>query len=113
MTPPEAVVSARHLPTPVHWCTAREKSGSAMRRGAAIVAGTRRDSSVGSGSTITPGFMTLSGSKTFLTLPNSPMVRCEYMSGSSSLRARPSPCSPDIEPPKPATSRPAASMKSW
>jgi hypothetical protein len=32
------------------------------------------------------------------------------MYGSSSLRARPSPCSPDIEPPWPATSLAASSM---
>ena len=47
-------------------------------------------------------------SKIALTAAIAPMASAEYMAGSSSLRARPSPCSPDIEPPYLPTSSAAA-----
>jgi len=51
---------------------------------------------------------TLPGSKIALTAAMTSMASAEYMAGSSSLRARPSPCSPDIEPPYVPTSCAAA-----
>ena len=109
MTPPAAVVSARHLPTPVHRCTAAEKSprscgvgeGEIAQRPALAAAGRRR---AGPGRTMTPGFSRSSGSNTGFIAANASRAAGEYMSGSSSPRARPSPCSPDIEPPCDATS---------
>ena len=56
------------------------------------------------GSTSTPGLSRLCGSKACLTCPNSASAAAEYIAGSRADRARPSPCSPDIEPPWLATS---------
>ena len=52
----------------------------------------------------------LPGSKTALTAAMVSMASGEYMKGSNSLRARPSPCSPDIEPPNLATNCAAATV---
>ena len=75
MTPPAAVVSARHLPTPVHRCTAAEKSpvssayaNASPRRSAG--AGSRRSASSGRGRTMTPGFSRSSGSNTAFVAAN-------------------------------------------
>ena len=60
---------------------------------------TRMSASSGRGRTSTPGFSTPAGSNASLTRPNSSMAAAEYITGSSSLRVRPSPCSPDSDPP--------------
>ena len=65
---PRPVLSAMHLPTPVHRCTAPENdpaswvSRSVVRRGRGGVA-RRRSASNGAGSTSTPGLSRLSGSR--------------------------------------------------
>ncbi len=109
MKPPAGPLSARHLPMPTHLCAARDRSPSsadsakppAARSGRA--AGSRRSASTGRGSTITPGFSSPRGSNRALNAANASMAAAEYMIGNSSPRARPSPCSPDSEPPYPAT----------
>ena len=83
--------------------TGRRRRGSrrSRARGASGRAcGTRRSASSGAGSTSTPGLSRSSGSKMRLDRGRTASIAsAEYMTGSSSLRARPSPCSPDIEPP--------------
>ena len=124
---------ATHAPTPVHRWTAAPKESSwvsrnAVRTGLTGRAG-RRSTSTGAGSTSTPGFSRPVGSQIALTSANSASDCASYISGNSSERARPSPCSPDSEPPyarravAPATRnsrnrlRPAASnsksMRAW
>ena len=109
ITPPDTVEFARHLPTPEHWCTASTNSASVLDSGDRLAATMRRFASTGSGSTSTPGFSRPLGSKMALTAPKSRRASAEYMWGSSAERARPSPCSPDIEPPNRATRRAASS----
>ena len=79
------------------------------RRGRTAGAGRHR---AGSGRTSTPGLSRSAGSKIALTAANNSIAAREYMIGSSSLRARPSPCSPEQEPPCATTSAAASSMKS-
>ena len=88
------MLSAMHLPTPLHLCTAAAKG--LLRP---INATARRSASVGRGSTSTPGFSRLSGSKAALTEANRSRADAEYIVPSRADRARPSPCSPDIDPP--------------
>ena len=105
MNPPEAWLSARHFPMPTQRCTAVVKSPPSWAKlnpppagiGAAI--GRRRSASRGCGDTRTPGLSRSFGSNSAFTAPNNSMAAGEYMIGSSSLRARPSPCSPEHEPP--------------
>ena len=99
ITPPAPELSAMHLPTPVHWCTAAAKSGWLRVSGEVRAWCTRMFSSTGCGSTSTPGFMMLCGSKMCLIPANRSNASGEYIVGSRAERARPSPCSPDIEPP--------------
>ena len=116
MNPPAAPLSARHLAIPTHRCTAADRSPPsaasanppAARSGRASAS--RRSPSTGAGPTMTPGFSSPSGSNRALNAANASIACREYMIGSSSLRARPSPCSPDSEPPYPAT-RWAASVR--
>ena len=114
--PPPVPGSARHLPTPVQRCTARAKSpaSSSYRSPSALVTGTtlraRRASSRRAGATMMPGFSRLAGSKTAFTWDISSRAAGEYIRASSSLLARPSPCSPESEPPC-ATTRSAASER--
>ena len=116
ITPPVPRLSARHLPTPVQRWTASEKSPSSCRYASASerrsggAACTRRSASSGRGRTTMPGFSTSSGSSTPFTRAMTSRAAGEYMCGSSSPRARPSPCSPDSEPPYPATRRAASVM---
>ncbi|CPU64600.1 Uncharacterised protein [Mycobacteroides abscessus] len=72
--------------------------------------GRRRSSSTALGRTTTPGFMTSCGSNSALNRSMSAIASGLYMTGSSSERARPSPCSPESEPPYFATSSAASSM---
>ena len=58
----------------------------------------RRSASNGRGRTSTPGLSRSRGSRTALTAAMAAMASGEYISGSTSDRARPSPCSPDIDP---------------
>ena len=117
ITAPDAVLSAMHFPTPVQRWTAPENdpaswvSRSVVRSGRGGVA-RRRSESNGAGSTSTPGFSRLSGSKIRLACCISAIACGEYIRGSSSERARPSPCSPDIEPPYDATRSAAFSTNS-
>ena len=118
MNPPDAEESARHLPTPTQrwtawvmspWSWLNEKPPLVGSTGSAL--GRRRSASTALGRTITPGLRTSCGSNSALTCSNSEMASGEYMTGSSSERARPSPCSPDSEPPYLATSSAASVMK--
>ncbi len=77
----------------------------------AFAAGRRRSASTAAGRTTTPGLSRSSGSNSALNRSMSRIASGEYMSGSSSDRARPSPCSPDSDPPWYATSRAASVMK--
>src|SRR5450755_3309167 len=100
-------VLATHLPTPEQRCTAAEKLASWPVPRDPAVAGpavryswaARTSASRGRGRTPTPGLSTPAGLKTSLTRPNRAIAAGEYITGSSSLRARPSPCSPDSDPP--------------
>ncbi len=118
MKPPDPEESARHLPTPTQRCTAvvRSPSSSANAkpacRGSGAAAGRRRSASSGRGRTSTPGLSRSAGSSRCLNAPNAASASGEYITGSSSLRARPSPCSPDSDPPCAAT-RCAASVRNW
>ncbi len=109
MNPPAALVSARHLPTPTQRCTALVKSppswpnANPSRAGSGRARGRRRSASTGRGRTSTPGLSTSSGSNSALNAWNTARARSEYISDSSSPRARPSPCSPDSDPPCAAT----------
>ena len=51
-----------------------------------------------------PGFNRFAGSKIALNSPNAAIAAGEYISGRNSLRALPSPCSPDSDPPYRTTS---------
>ena len=86
---------ARQAPTPVQRCTSVPKSAIT----GSVTRDARSEASRGAGATRTPGLSRLSGSKMCLTEPISAMAWGEYIRPSSSLRARPSPCSPDIDPP--------------
>ena len=88
-----------HLPTPVQRCTSSTKPGSARNSAERRTCGARRSASTAAGSTRTPGFSNPCGSKICLMAPNSAMASGEYIAASSSERARPSPCSPDSDPP--------------
>lgn len=57
-----------------------------------------------------PGLRMPVGSQIFLKSPKAEIICGEYMIGSNSDRARPSPCSPDSEPPC-ATTNAAASVQ--
>ena len=116
MKPPVAKLLARHLPTPTQRCTAAVKSPPSSRNenprpGIDLAWGLRRAEVIGAGSTNTPGFSRLSGSNSPLNCSNSSMASEEYMCGSSAPRARPSPCSPEIDPPYRPTSAAASSIK--
>ena len=105
-----------HLPTPVQRWTASVNepeswvSLSVVRTGR-MGAARRRSESNGAGSTSTPGLSRLPGSRIRLACCIRAIACGEYIRGSSSERARPSPCSPDIEPPYDATRSAASSMK--
>ncbi len=118
MTPLDPALSAMHLPTPVHRWTALPKSPSSCSSRSPSRpssrsrddSGPRRSASSGLGRTRTPGLSRSSGSNTPLTWANRSMASAEYISGSSSDRARPSPCSPENDPPCEATSVAASNM---
>jgi hypothetical protein len=98
------VVGATHLPTPVQRCTALPIEPVSWANRSVGVIGSRgragrRSASNGAGSTMLPGFSRFSGSQIALTAPKSRIDSASYISGSSSERALPSPCSPDSEPP--------------
>ena len=98
------VFGATHLPTPVQRCTALPKTPSSWTSfSPALIACRgrvgRRSASSGAGSTMLPGLSRLPGSQIALTAPKSAIDSSSYMIDSSSDRARPSPCSPDSEPP--------------
>lgn len=62
--------------------------------------------------TTIPGLSTLAGSNACLTAAYRSSASGEYVEGNSSLRARPSPCSPDNDAPYSATEAPAAGRNS-
>ncbi len=117
MKPPDDELSARHLPTPTQRCTAAVKSPPSSAKANPPAASTgsargrRRSASSGRGSTTTPGLSRSSGSSRCLNPRKSASACGEYISDSSSLRARPSPCSPDREPPCRVTSSAARVTK--
>ena len=110
ITAPGAVW-ATHFPTPVQRWTSVANSGWEM------VIAERADSwvrilvSSGAGSTRIPGLNTLSGSRIALTLPKRLRASGEYIVFNRAERARPSPCSPETDPPCRATSFAASVTK--
>ena len=82
-----------------------------------MVMGERADSwvlilaSTGAGFTKIPGLNRLSGSRMALTLENNVRASGEYIKSNKAERARPSPCSPETEPPCRATNRAASVTK--
>ena len=117
MNPPDPAVSARHLPTPTHRWTAFVKLPLSWENEKPVpavmltAAGRRRSASSGSGSTMMPGFNRFCGSKSALTSSSARIASSECWRLSSSERARPSPCSPEADPPYRATSLPASRRK--
>ena len=88
----------------------RAAKPAAPSRESAAPANTRRSASSRAGRTSTPGLSRSSGSKMRLDLREQRRwPPAEYIRGSSSARARPSPCSPDSDPPC-APTRSAASL---
>ena len=85
-------------------CTGAPRSRTTRRRGRAAAscstgrrgAASRRSASNGAGSTSTPGLSRSSGSSSRLACRIRASASAEYIRGSSSERARPSPCSPDM-----------------
>ena len=100
---------ARQAPLPLHASPARASPPSrakliAVRRGRrGGEASRRRPSSSGSAATRTPGLRIRPGSRAAFRRANAAMASGGYMRGRSSLRSRPSPCSPESDPPSRAT----------
>ena len=100
---------ARQAPLELHASPARARPPSvaksrAVRRGRRGGDAARRSpASRGSGRVSTPGLSSRSGSSSSLRRPKAAIVSGGYIRGSSSPRTRPSPCSPDSEPPFAAT----------
>ncbi len=113
ITDPDPRVSETHLPTPVQAWICHTSLSSVRRRGALRICGTRRFCTTGSGSTSTPRIQQIARIEDLLDLLHQGQrLGGEYMIGSSAERARPSPCSPLIDPPYPATSSAASVTKS-
>ena len=95
ITPRLPVLSARHLPTPEHLCTSAEKRSAGRPTSAASpqigVDRPRIDQH--------SGIEQVVGVEGRLHLAEQGDRGGEYIAGNSADRARPSPCSPDIDPP--------------
>ncbi len=93
ITPPAPVFEARHLPTPVHRCTActiepPSCTSRSVCRGSRNRAARRRSASTGRGSTSTPGLSSAPGSKRCLTPANS-AITCRGVHPAQQARACP------------------------
>ena len=106
-----------HFPTPMHRSTAWRRSppsawwASDGSRATSVGRGRRRSCARGSGSTMIPGLRALPGSQAVFQARNAASIAGENWRSSSAPRARPSPCSPEREPPCATTSSAAAVMK--
>ena len=106
-----------HLPTPMHRSTAWRRSppsaswASDGSRATRVGRGRRRSCVRGSGSTMIPGLSTSPGSQAVFQARNASSIAGENWRSSSAPRARPSPCSPDSDPPWATTRSAAALMK--
>ncbi|SKZ49147.1 Uncharacterised protein [Mycobacteroides abscessus subsp. abscessus] len=107
ITPPLVV---RQRPTPMQPCTAWMKgsspvcsvecpSGALECHGRFGTSASARSVVMGAGSTMLPGLRTPEGSQIRRKSAKARSISAEYISGSRADRARPSPCSPDSEPP--------------
>src|SRR5215211_2502404 len=109
-----APVLLRQKPLPLHSSTAFAKPlWSSKERlvfiGRRLRPGPMRSCrSIGGGATITPGFIIPSGSKRRLTSAKARRISPPYIFSINSERERPSPCSPEMDPPQ-STTRSATS----
>ena len=109
ITPPDEV---RQRPTPMQACTGWAPSGEVSSpRSRVGTPSSARSASRRRVARIPPGARIPAGSHTCANRANARIISAEYMIGRSSERARPSPCSPDSDPPWRTASRAASVQK--